>query len=103
MDYSEERILACLDRALDILGPSVKYVIYFYLLKKEGVGPRDLIENPKRFLQALHNFFGNGADVMEYWINRELRKEAGLCIEESRNLLEAIANARLRLAERLQS
>ena len=98
MDGPDERILKCLDRALDTLGQSVKRVTYFYLAKEEGLVPKDLIRKPGRFLDGLHNFFGTGADIIENWIIRELRKEAYLSIRESGNLLEAIENAKRKLA-----
>lgn len=96
----DERILKCLDRALDTLGQSVKQTTYFYLAKEEGVVPRDLINNTRKFLDALHNFFSDGADVIEHLIIRELRKEADLSIIESGNLPDAIRSTRARLEGR---
>ena len=100
MDGPDERILKCLDRALDTLGQSVKRVTYFYLAKEEGLVPKDLIRKPGRFLDGLHNFFGTGADIIENWIIRELRKEADLSIKESGNLPDAVQNARTKLTGR---
>lgn len=99
-DDSDERILKCLDRALDSLGESVKRVTYFYLAKEDGVVTEDLVRNPQKFLAALRNFYGEGADIIEHWMIRQLRKEAHLSIEESRNLLDAIQKARTKLTGR---
>lgn len=99
-DDTEERIVKCLDRALDTLGQSVKHVTYFYLAKEEDLVPKDIVINTQRFLHALHNLFGFGADLIEQWIVKELRKEVDLSLEESGNLPDAIKNARARLASR---
>ena len=100
LDDADERILTCLDRALDILGSSVKRVTYFYLSKEEGLVPTDLIKNPRRFVNALYNFFGDGAGVIETWILRELRKEADLLIRESANLPDAVKHTKAKLTGR---
>lgn len=100
LDDPDETILKCLDRALDTLGQSVKHVTYFYLAKEEDIVPRDIIVNTQKFLDALHNFFGDGADVIQHWIVRELRKEADLSVKESANLPNAIKSTRAILLKR---
>lgn len=65
LDDSDERILKCLDRALDSLGNAAKKATYFYLAKENGVAPQDLIKNPERFARALQNLFGETTATIE--------------------------------------
>jgi len=70
--------LRSLDRALSVLGDSVRSSIYHHLERKHGLSRRDLATRPGDFADALEGLFGAGARTLLKMIVKELCLSVGL-------------------------
>ncbi|MDH2901579.1 MAG: hypothetical protein PXY39_11475 [archaeon] len=62
---SDLRLLASLDRALDVYGESMKQVIYSNLETMFGVKRESIIDNPEKFVETLDKIFGSGSGAIK--------------------------------------
>ena len=62
---SDSRLLASLDRALDVYGKSMKQVIYSNLETMFGVKRESIIDNPGKFVETLDKIFGSGSGAVK--------------------------------------
>jgi 2-phosphoglycerate kinase len=90
----DAEILEALDDALDnILGPTVRRVIYSQIEKDLGPKTTDLLGEPERFLGALKRFFGDATSVLEQTIATEVARRLGVHSEQ-KSLREVLIKAR---------
>jgi len=73
-----EVLIAAVERGLSVLGESVAQVIFHNLDKMYSLKRQDIIKNPDRFVQALHDIFGSGAAVIEELIIQSICTASGL-------------------------
>jgi hypothetical protein len=93
---SDLRVLACLDRALDVYGKSVKQVVYWNLETMFGVKKESIPNNPGEFVETLDKIFGSGATIVKKTIlihMEELRR--GGRTGSFDELLTALKDARI--------
>ena len=64
-NYSEEKILVCIDAGIDVFGDTVKNVIYWRLKTLSGLDRKDIVKKPEIFSQCLRDFFGERAFNVE--------------------------------------
>ncbi len=87
----KEKILACIDRGLNHLGDSVKYVIYWHLEHRFGLKREKIPDRPEDFIRGLEAIYGAGASIIEKGIVREISREFGI---EAEDLVEAVKKAK---------
>ena len=66
--------LQCVDRALGVYGSNMKQAIYWRLTSKEGVSSDGILSNSEAFVRVLHEIFGNGYNLAERSIVREMKR-----------------------------
>ena len=59
-----QKILACIDKALDVFGTSVKAVIYWGLEHKYHTKKTEVATNPELFCNHIKDIFGTGSDIV---------------------------------------
>ncbi len=68
-----EKIIKCVDDGLQVLGESVKHVIYFYLERNFQLKKTEIPENPETFCKAINSLFGeDGAKLIEESIRQKM-------------------------------
>lgn len=91
MEEFKNRILTCVDRGLDHLGETVKYVIYWHLEHKFGLRKDKIPDSPEEFIKGLEEIYGMGTIIIEKNIVREINKEFGIKADD---FLEAVKKAK---------
>jgi len=74
----ENILLAAVERALSLIGEDFAQVTFYNLDTKYSLGKPDIPRKPERFIQALHDMFGDGAQIIEMFIKRAICREMGL-------------------------
>ena len=64
-NFSEDKLLACIDSGIDVFGNTVKNVIYFRFKTLFNLERRDIIRKPEVFSECLRAFFGDRAFNVE--------------------------------------
>ncbi|MFI5419747.1 MAG: hypothetical protein ACHQ1H_02145 [Nitrososphaerales archaeon] len=64
-NYTEEKILECIDAGIDVFGSTVKNVIYWRLKSLSNLDRKDIIRKPEIFSECLRTFFGERAFNVE--------------------------------------
>jgi hypothetical protein len=64
-EYTEEKILDCIDAGIDVFGNTVKNVIYWRLKTLSGLDRKDIVKKPEMFCECLRSFFGERAFNVE--------------------------------------
>jgi hypothetical protein len=64
-NYTEDKILECIDSGIDVFGISVKDVIYWRLKSLYNLDRKDIVKKPEVFSECLRNFFGERAFNVE--------------------------------------
>lgn len=90
---SEEMILKCIDRGLEVLGTNVKQTIYWHLESKFKVKKEEIPDKIDVFVNMLRKLFGSGARIIEEIIISEMVKEFGIKLK-ARSLEEAVRELR---------
>ena len=82
------KVLQCVDAGLDSLGKASS-VVYWYLTQKSGLERDSIPDDPKVFVEALKTLFGQGAEILERVIVREM--EQAFKITTKGRLVEALS------------
>jgi hypothetical protein len=91
--YSDDRVSFstkvsdCVVRALDAIGSSatMQQVIFWNLSEIQKVGPGEVADKPTEFMEGIRAIFGEaGADVFEFMLIRQIKREFGLAGTRSR-------------------
>ncbi|UCE15654.1 MAG: hypothetical protein JSV12_07225 [Candidatus Bathyarchaeota archaeon] len=77
----EKLLLEAVEEGLSSLGDSAKDVVYFYLEKTCNINRQDIPYRIEEFTDAIENFFGAGAKVLEIMIMKLLYEKIGHVIE----------------------
>jgi len=70
-----------IERGLSCLGDSVTQVIFYNLEKRYLLRRKDLAKYPDRFVAALRDIFGSGAETIEKLIVQSIRDVTGLQVD----------------------
>ncbi len=87
MGEFEDKILMCIDRGLNHLGETVKYVIFWHIENTFGLKRDKIPDKPEEFLRGLEGMYGSGAKIIEEDIVREIIDEFGI---EANGFIEAV-------------
>jgi hypothetical protein len=64
-EYSNDKILDCVDAGLDVFGKTVKNVIYYRFKTMFELERGDIVRKPEKFAECLRDFFGTSAFNVE--------------------------------------
>jgi len=71
-------VIECVERAMaDVFGSSAKDAVIYYLETK-GVSVRDTAERPGKFIEALYEIFGVGAEILERRFVNDIGEALGI-------------------------
>jgi len=91
----DEKILKCIDTALEKLGESVPTSIFYYLKRDFGLERFEIPKKPEVFEKALTSIFGKrGAKVVEKLILVEIRKNFNIKKGSSSTFKRTVENIR---------
>jgi hypothetical protein len=83
-------LLQCVDRGLDAFGSNMKQAVYWSLMSKEAISSDRILSNPEAFVRALKEIFGNGFQLAQRSIVKEMKKTFELNLPSgSYDILEA--------------
>ena len=85
-DNFDELLLEALDEGLSSLGDSAKRVIYVYLEKTYKINRQDIPYKIDSFVDAIENFLGSGAKLLEILVIKHLHKKIGHKIDYNQEL-----------------
>ena len=92
-------IQQCVDRGLATFGSESAQKLYWIMLSKFNMRSDDIISKPAEFAKALYEVFGeSGGRSIERAIIKEIKVTFGLPLNDCRDLVNAIYNARKQLA-----
>jgi len=74
----EDILLAAVECGLSLIGKDFAQVTFYNLDTRYSLGKPEIPRKPERFIQALHDMFGDGAQIIEMFIKRAICKELGL-------------------------
>jgi len=74
----EDIILVAVECGLSLIGEDFAQVTFYNLDTKYSLGKPEIPRRPERFIQALHDMFGDGAQIIEMFIKRAICTEMGL-------------------------
>lgn len=88
----KQKILQCIDDALQALGDGGRKAIYYYLEKNLGLKREEIPRKPEIFWKGLNSIFGEeGARIIEKWILQKLGISFELKVGSKLTFFEAIA------------
>lgn len=89
-------LLEATDSGLQVLGESVRYVIYHHVERNSSLRREEIPERLKDFHKALESLFGAGARVIERIVADRLYGKLGLKFEEHEGwtLVDYVNNAK---------
>lgn len=95
-------LLEAIDSGLQVLGKSVRDVVYYYIEQSKSLRYEEIPERLEDFHRFLEGLFGSGARVIEKLIANKLYSQLGLSFEERENwtLVAYVANAKKAKARR---
>ena len=91
-------LLECIDAGLEMLGSSVREVIYNYLAYKEKFTREQIPRDPNGFVRALENALGPAANAIESIISQRIVASFGLDADEDPSLPDIVERARARVS-----
>ncbi len=74
----ENVLLTAVEQGLSLIGEDFAQVIFYNLSTRYSIGKPEILKKPERFIQALHDMFGDGAQIIEMFIKRAICTETGL-------------------------
>ena len=74
----EDIILAAVECGLSLIGEDFAQVTFYNLDTKYSLDKPEIPRRPERFIRALHDMFGDGAQIIEMFIKRAICREMGL-------------------------
>jgi len=74
----ENVLLAAVEHGLSLIGKDFAQVTFYNLDTRYSLGKQEIPRKPERFIQALHDMFGEGAQIIEMFIKRAICREMGL-------------------------
>lgn len=89
-DSFDELLLEAVDEGLSSLGDSAKQVIYVYLEKTYKINRRDIPYKVDAFVDAIENFLGSGAKLLQILVMKHLHKKIGHKIDYNQELRDLI-------------
>jgi hypothetical protein len=98
-DQFRARVLACVNRALEIYGKDVGHVVIWNFEKKTGHAPSDIAREPDDFERCVYEIFGPGARPLEDRIIKEICAEFRLESFKVTGIAQAISSASSKLCK----
>jgi len=74
----EDVLMAAVEHGLSLIGKDFAQVTFYNLDTRYSLGKPEIPRKPERFIQALHDMFGDGAQIIEMFIKRAICREMGL-------------------------
>jgi hypothetical protein len=96
-DQFRARVIASVNRALEIYGKDVGRIVIWNFEKKTGLTPSDIARKPVEFETCVYEIFGPGARPLEDRIIKEICTEFGLDSFEVTGIANAIISASSKL------
>jgi hypothetical protein len=93
LTLGEIELKGCVDRALDKMGPRLKYTVYMKLGEiraAKGIKSGGLLENPELLSASLSSIFGRGAKNVESRIVSEIKLFLGGLIPGANDLVSVV-------------
>ena len=82
-----QRITRCIDKGLELIGSTVKEVVYFHFESTTGIRKEEVPYRIDKFISFLESIFGPASSTIEELILKEIAKEFEI---DATNLDEAI-------------
>lgn len=93
--------MQCVDAGLDSLGKASN-VVYWYLIQKRGLNRDKIPNDPTDFMQALRTLFGQGAEIIERVIVRQIEQVFGVTTRQG-GLIEILSAVKARTESEAQN
>jgi hypothetical protein len=96
LPLEESDVKSCVDRALDKIGPRLKYTVYLKMAEigaKSGKRTARIVDNPDLLVSALKAIFGRGSRNIELKIMSEISQAAGLVHHSSSDFVSFLLQA----------
>lgn len=90
----DQKLVDCVDKALDNYGESVKQVIYWKLENTFGVKKKAIPEHPEKLVATLEEMFGHGAMLIEKSILNEISSFIAQTVVDTTKFVEVFRSAR---------
>ena len=74
----ENDLLEAMEHGLFLMGEDFAQVTLYNLDTRYSLGKREILRKPERFVEALRDMFGEGAQVIENFIKQAICTEMGL-------------------------
>jgi len=91
-------LLTAVERGLSLIGENFAEIFFHNLRRRYALGRQEISRNPERFIQALHDMFGDGAHIIERFIKQAICADMGLnpSVLKTTSLLQYIKNTQQR-------
>lgn len=110
-DGADSELLETVERGLCALGENTAQIIFYNLYRRYSLSKPEILRKPERFIKALSDLFGAGADTIEklvveaicarFGLHPNLRSEFGLpeCLTEVKCIRRATEGKAEKAAE----
>ncbi len=90
IEGAKNRVLKCMDEAMDQMGSGVKTKVYFHALKEYKLERSQIVSKPLTFDFILGRLFGKASDTIRELITNHLRARFNPPYQRSRTLPDTI-------------